>query len=1190
MKYKSMKKYLAATLALLMPFVDMTVFAAADPLAKLQPRLEIEYSYVDDDGKQIDDTKFYSFYGINEDRDHMHIVGDEVWYDVSFDQVFRDNYALKLESNEKKAHISESSLSWAEAKPLLPYGELEYKKFPDVDEDGIEYEYEQLIKKASGDSKPTNIYLKEMYHKKFGDVYYISKDDEANDLAAIGYPKGDGKPQIVMAELDKDDFIVKNSITPLNPIVTLTVPADNDVIWDYNAGNNEGEKSKFHLNYTLHNPETLNNPVNGPEGYKFQGWRVKKWDGKDWVTFKDLDANVEKTMTFNTNEFPSYVDDEEDKTKIKVEGVWSKDDDASATKYSITVEYAFNDEGKDKEKPAQLEEFITKATEFNNSNASKDKAKGDAVVLPESLPTINQEIPDTKNDGKWIFESFKTGDQNFDATNPGTVDKADINIVGTWNFTPNTYKVTLTYKVTGEDKENKPQELTDLLDPARETKIGEVEKGKDVEVPEIKQEIPDPENDGNWVFKGLTPENTVTEKVVEGNKINVVEVDTANVALVGTYEFEPNTYKLTYTYDVQATATLPENLMKELNTFNKVLTKDATETYPKPTNQSVNVVGGKLVFKGWHDPTIDNDPILLEKTFNLGKTNKEFVGVWELELNKNIDFGDWEGNDPDRPVPTDLINKFVENPKPIPTDGKTPGEKVKVPNPTLKGTDSTVPDTENDGSWSFKGWKKKNSDEDPNPNMEITVGGEDVDLVGVWDFTPNTHQVNFKFVSADKTPLPDDLKADKESEEGFKDAKVTTPKNTSEIKNEDGTWEFLGWKLKDSQEEANKELTEVTIGTEDANYEGVWKFTPKEVTPEVLVEKHTVNFEFVSGTKGVELPQEVKDKTPAAVTKEKGKTVELKDFSNQTVETNDGTWTFKSWDKSGPITVEDYDVTVRGSWTFTPKEVTPEPKPEPEIPVKEQKVKYQFVNKTGQTLPEILNKALPKEETVNKNETVKPKKPTVEELLTATGKWTFDGWDKNVAVIGDEDVTFSGTWTFTEMPLEVLKTGTVKFSFVSKVDGQKLPKEVMDLLPTDITGFPVGTPVNATDLTDIQIKVLGGTWKFTGWKQKTTKVEEGEPKTLTAIWEYVADEKSPETKPKPETIEPGDPKEPTNPVKPTKVTSTAKVEVSSSQTVAQPVVKPIPRTSDESHIMMYVMLVMSGLMGVAVSVKRLLVK
>ncbi|MDB6219010.1 SHIRT domain-containing protein, partial [Streptococcus oralis] len=145
-----------------------------------------------------------------------------------------------------------------------------------------------------------------------------------------------------------------------------------------------------------------------------------------------------------------------------------------------------------------------------------------------------------------------------------------------------------------------------------------------------------------------------------------------------------------------------------------------------------------------------------------------------------------------------------------------------------------------------------------------------------------------------KTLLPAD-------QTDLKDGSQVTPTQPSqtEVKTTEGTWSFKSY---------NK--TSETINGADAHFVGAWEFTPAPT--------YKATHEFVSGTPGKELPQEVKDLLPADQT-------DLKDGSQATptqpsqteVKTTEGTWSFKSYDKASE-TINGADAHFVGTWEFTP--------------------------------------------------------------------------------------------------------------------------------------------------------------------------------------------------------------------------------------------------------------------------------
>ncbi|MCB6585137.1 SHIRT domain-containing protein, partial [Streptococcus gordonii] len=144
-----------------------------------------------------------------------------------------------------------------------------------------------------------------------------------------------------------------------------------------------------------------------------------------------------------------------------------------------------------------------------------------------------------------------------------------------------------------------------------------------------------------------------------------------------------------------------------------------------------------------------------------------------------------------------------------------------------------------EGTWSFKSYDKTSE----------TINGADVKFVGTWEFIPApTYKATHEFVSG--TPgkeLPQEVKdllpADQTNLKDGSQATPTQPSKT-EVKTAEGTWNFKSY-----------DKTSETINGADAHFVGTWEFTPAPT--------YKVTHEFVSGTSGKELPQEVKDLLPA---------------------------------------------------------------------------------------------------------------------------------------------------------------------------------------------------------------------------------------------------------------------------------------------------------------------------------------
>lgn len=106
---------------------------------------------------------------------------------------------------------------------------------------------------------------------------------------------------------------------------------------------------------------------------------------------------------------------------------------------------------------------------------------------------------------------------------------------------------------------------------------------------------------------------------------------------------------------------------------------------------------------------------------------------------------------------------------------------------------------------------------------------------------------------------------------------------------------------------------------------------PKKDEPKEEVKKSTLVHEFVSGTPGKELPKEVTDLTPAKKPDVVYGTTEHPVYPNSTTVTvTDGTWTFKSYDKTSEL-VDQLEEKFTGTWVFgSASPVVPEVNQTPE--------------------------------------------------------------------------------------------------------------------------------------------------------------------------------------------------------------------------------------------------------------------
>ncbi|KXT71886.1 hemagglutinin protein [Streptococcus gordonii] len=298
----------------------------------------------------------------------------------------------------------------------------------------------------------------------------------------------------------------------------------------------------------------------------------------------------------------------------------------------------------------------------------------------------------------------------------------------------------------------------------------------------------------------------------------------------------------------------------------------------------------------------------------------------------------------------------------------------------------------------------------------------------------------------------------------------TQPSQT-EVKTAEGTWSFKAY-----------DKTSETINGADAHFVGAWEFTPAPT--------YKATHEFVSGTPGKELPQEVKSLLPADQTDLKdGTQVTTTQPSQTEVKTSEGTWSFKSYDKTSE-TVNGSDVKFVGTWEFTAN-------PAPTVT---HKAVHEFVSGTpGKELPQEVKSLLPADQTDLKDGTqVTPTQPSQTEVKTSEGTWSFKSYDKTSETINGSDVRFIGTWEFTASPAPTYKA---THEFVSGTPGKELPQEVKALLPADQTDLKDGSQATPTQPSKTEVKTAEGTWSFKSY-DKTSETINGADAHFVGTWEF----------------------------------------------------------------------------------------
>ncbi|WP_049553448.1 LPXTG-anchored SHIRT domain periscope protein [Streptococcus sanguinis] len=623
-----------------------------------------------------------------------------------------------------------------------------------------------------------------------------------------------------------------------------------------------------------------------------------------------------------------------------------------------------------------------------------------------------------------------------------------------------TYKGTFKIPVPGKDILATPTtiEMTETFDERLDYKELKVEAGGNALQEDRDYTI---EKKGQTVMVKMTPEYVkanssqdivITYKTATNQKVaekgaatiaNTVTLKVDNLSAPSNQVTTDLLYEKKHEF-VSGTAgkELPQEIKDLTPETEKNLENGTKATPTQPAKTEVQTADGTWTFKSYDKA---------EETIN--GADAHFVGTWDFT-----------------PAPTyKATHEFVSGTagKELPQEVKSllPSDKPDLADGT-KATPTQPMKTEvktADGTWTFKSYDK----------AEETINGADTHFVGTWDFTPApTYKVTHEFVSGTAgKELPqavkDLLPADKPDLADSTKATPTQPVKT-EVKTTDGTWIFKSY---DKNEE--------TINGADAHFVGTWDFTPAPT--------YKATHEFVSGTAGKELPQAVKDLLPADKP-------DLADGTKATptqpakteVQTADGTWTFKSYDKAEE-TINGTDAHFVGTWDFTPNPTY--------------KATHEFVSGTaGKELPQEVKALLPSDKSDLADGTkTTPTQPVKTEVETSDGTWIFKSYDKAEETINGADAHFVGTWDYTPAP-----TYKATHEFVSGTAGKELPQEVKALLPTDKSDLADGTKTTPTQPVKTEVKTADGSWSFQSYDKNEATIN-GADVHFVGTWTFASD-------------------------------------------------------------------------------------
>ena len=440
---------------------------------------------------------------------------------------------------------------------------------------------------------------------------------------------------------------------------------------------------------------------------------------------------------------------------------------------------------------------------------------------------------------------------------------------------------------------------------------------------------------------------------------------------------------------------------------------------------------------------------------------------------------------------------------------------------TAQAPEKTSVETE-EGSWIFESYDFTSA----------TVADGDVTFTGTWQFIPKAESTASSVLT----------------ESTVSSAEPETGSTVSSAASETGDTASSAAPASESASSASSSAASNQLLPSDTD------------SSEAQAATYGVRYEFVSGTEGKELPESVTALLPADDGQyTSGTEVTAQAPEKQSVETEDGTWTFRSYDADQKL-MADGDMVFTGTWVFAPKASGTETtsgnassetassetassetassetassetassetassetasseaassgtassgtdssksgssSPEADTVSELYTVFYDFSAQDGTELPVDVMDQLPKDGTKYKAGTkVTAQAPARTTVEEPEGTWTFAGYDhSSLTVTADGDNTFYGIWTF-----KSAETYEVKYQFVSDNDQYKLPDAVMELIPGDGNEYTAGSTVTARKPAASKVSVSDGTWNFRGYDQDSAVVEDSDI-TFTGTWSF----------------------------------------------------------------------------------------
>lgn len=414
---------------------------------------------------------------------------------------------------------------------------------------------------------------------------------------------------------------------------------------------------------------------------------------------------------------------------------------------------------------------------------------------------------------------------------------------------------------------------------------------------------------------------------------------------------------------------------------------------------------------------------------------------------------------------------------------KKPADEIADEGTEVKPKQPQEPDGENpynvteDGKWEFTGYDRESA----------VAEGEKIVFTGTWKFHKrNVYEVvNYAASATEGRELPDDFPVNEDFSTTGEEGTVlsTMPPEEETVETDDGVWTY-----------SYTDPETVTLGEEETiEITYYYSFEGDET------EEYEVSFVFESGTEEKDLPEEINELyLPESYMAENGDEITPEspvpeDDPYYYPEGDDGRWFFDGYDPESAV-IDGEDVVFTGIWIYE--------EPEPG----EYEVSFSFESGTEEALPEEINELyLPESYMAADGDEIRPESPVPEDdpyyyPEDGKGRWFFDGYDPEEAVIDGAPVSFTGLWLY-----EPKITYNVTSENKSATEGKEISPEIPVQEGFQYKGYP-GMQLKPMDPPMEKVDTEDGVWTYSYTDPETVTL--GEETEITVTYYYTFESKA----------------------------------------------------------------------------------